>query len=82
MEKKLVLFTRTKCSRCNIMKRMLTSKNVIDKVEIINLDEQPEYIEDLQKQNLTGLPVLINKQTSHYVVGVDIPKLQVLLKEI
>lgn len=56
------LYTKTICPKCLLVKSALTNAEVIEKVEIINLDENPECREHLKNneksKNITTLPIL------------------------
>lgn len=56
------LYTQTVCPKCMLVKFSLENAGVLDKVEIINLDEHPEVREELKtnekSKNYTSLPIL------------------------
>lgn len=56
------LYTATVCPKCMLVKFSLENAGVLDKVEIINLDENPDIREQLKtnekSKNYTSLPIL------------------------
>lgn len=56
------LYTKNVCPKCMLVKFSLENAGVLDKVEIINLDEHPEVREELKSneksKNYTSLPIL------------------------
>ena len=56
------LYTKDICPKCMLVKFSLENAGVLDKVEIINLDEHPEVREELKtnekSKNYTSLPIL------------------------
>lgn len=56
------LYTQTVCPKCMLVKFSLENAGVLDKLEIVNLDDHPEARDFLKSNpksaNLTGLPIL------------------------
>ena len=61
-ESKFNLFTKTVCPKCLLIKSSLDNAGVLEEVNIINLDENPEVKEWIQtnegSKNISSLPIL------------------------
>lgn len=52
------LFSKNNCMQCKMAKRFLDANHVA--FEEINIDEEPQYIEELKAQGYQSLPVILS----------------------
>ena len=52
----VTIYSKNNCVQCKMTKRFLDTNNV--KYQEINLDEQPEYIEQVKKLGFNAAPVV------------------------
>lgn len=59
---RITIYTRNDCVQCHATKRAMESRGFA--FELINLDEQPEAIENLRAQGFRQLPVVVTDHES------------------
>lgn len=76
MEKKLLLYTRTVCPKCMLVKTLLDNAEV--PYEIVNLDHDEKAEEKLKEKGFMGLPIALHNGEYYG----DIPSIQALIAKL
>ena len=61
----VTVYSKNNCVQCKMTKRFLDSNNVAYRE--INLDEQPEYIDQVKELGFSAAPVIKHQQKSFQV---------------
>lgn len=71
----MIIYTRTVCPKCALVKTLLNASNV--EYEVVNLDFDAQAEEELKEKGFMGLPIVLDNGEYYS----DIPSIQALIAQ-